>query len=338
MSRQRPTLTLDPVVMKEINNSKVQYNDNDNKNIYSKEYNNLILETINSNIKNEKIKKIAIDILNNIVSQESDKNEEIFNIKDYIIKIFDPKKNIHFAREFDLNKHLTPNGKHPEKLRHYTAILERDDNIIKVFNYQCSHYADFMIILEIAFHLYSSSITERCKYETPNIKNYGRFKLSSTERDEKNFDFNCIFYITMSKIQYKQLKDYIDIFEENSELCYTFEGKIKAIDKCMNEHSLYHNDLGKNNIFIDENNYDNIGIIDYGVATYKQFSAPDYNKKYECPTLLGNNQISPIGVADIDKLDLYHMSKGGKSKKRRNNKNKRKSRRNRRKSKKNQPK
>ena len=317
MSRKLPTLTmidLDVPVYK----TPPTYS--------GEEYNSIIKKHINTKIKNEDIKNIANEIHENIK-----KNREDTTIQNFIINNNNKPDINQNIKDFDFKE----NDIDVDYVISLKNTLYSDKNtIIKVINYQCDPHAEYIIIKELAFQIYSFHISQDCDFITPEILDFGKFKVNNEENIK--FHYNCVFYIHMVKINYPKLEDYIDWFKENPKDCKHIETKIDNINSCMNGKGIYHNDLHPGNILMNENENNEIGILDYGLATDTDEKIEF--KKYGCDTLLGNKETSPVSVANWWDEEGGKSGKSGKSKKRRNNKNKRKTRRNRRKSKKNQPK
>ena len=119
-------------------------------------------------------------------------------------------------------------------------------------------------------------------------------------------------------------KDKINL--DDPETCNGISNKINAIRGCMENNSLYHNDFHQENILVDTENGNKIGILDFGLAD-KENNDFTKNMDYTCDGLKDikrNSTLrSPVSVIRNSDEDFF----GGKRRKSRRRKSSKKSRR-----------
>ena len=111
-----------------------------------------------------------------------------------------------------------------------------------------------------------------------------------------NYTYDCIWLILMNKMNYKTLAEGVkDIDLDNKETCDNLSKKINNVRSCMEYNGLFHNDYHSENILIDTENDNRIGIIDFGLADtgnseefgLEDFGFEDTNSKKQKITAFG---------------------------------------------------
>lgn len=231
------------------------------------------------------------------VNQEKDNTENISYITNVV------KNNIpfviHTRRKFDTGEISTPNYKS------YIYRVNNDSEIVKIINYDCNPLSDYVIIKEIAAQKYAETLSslDKCDFETPSTTKIGRISVPEDLKDK--YDFNCLFFIRMNKLTYKNLIDSIEYLNLNED-CDIIASEINRVVSCLEENNLYHNDLHGENILIDHKNKNGkyrVGLIDYGNATEKPSIL---TQNYDCDTLkrMKRSSMSPSTVAEFPKTPV----------------------------------
>jgi serine/threonine protein kinase len=242
----------------------------------------------NPKIINENMELIKKDILQKIVKPAE--GEE----KEYIKRFLNMKPISTHKRFFEINVASPP------RFISLVFIDTKNKNIVKLYNYNSCIECNNILVNEIASQIYASSLD--CKIKIPTIKKYGMF--ANENRDEK-FSYDTFFYIIMENISdyYKQVGS-LEKLELNDEICNIIESRVNEATKCLGNNKFFHNDLHKENVFIDTENM-KIGLIDFGKAKLdvNEMYRP---KQYLCNKKNYNIGLSPVGV-------------GGKTKRKRHN-------------------
>lgn len=221
----------------------------------SEKENASIDELINTRITNKTVHKLAtyIDrtLLVKDINDSKKEYDNIINNYEYI--------GTHGPRQFDI---MEPNNPY-----YMSSVYINDKNVVKIFNYNCSNAAEFMIIKEMAYQMYASDLSDKCKFKVPLIKSYGKFNV----KDNSKYRYSCIFYIVMEKINFFKLNDALmklNIDNNDKLLCNKIATRLTELNTCLGNNDLHHNDYHKENIMINvlPNNDIDIALIDYGNA------------------------------------------------------------------------
>jgi tRNA A-37 threonylcarbamoyl transferase component Bud32 len=215
---------------------------------------------------------------------------------------------VHARRKFDTGEKSTPSYK--------SYVYSVNNEIVKVLNYNCNPLSDYVIIKEIAAQKYAETLSslDKCDFETPSTTKIGRVIVPKELRSK--YEFNCLFFITMTKITYKKLIDVVQHLNLNED-CNIIADEINRVVSCLEENNLYHNDLhGENILLKKENGNYRVGLIDYGNATEEQAIIESL---YDCDKLMQmkRNVGSPSTITEYPKTPI-----GGKRRKRKMTKRK----------------
>jgi hypothetical protein len=201
-----------------------------------------------------------------------------------------------------------------------TYIYDIDKRqILKIIYCNRIAIASYMIIKELAYQQYAKELSKTCDVEIPEIIAYGRIMLDENTPKIMNNNYECLWFILMEKMQYETLakgieKDKINL--DDPETCNGIANKINSIRNCMENNSLYHNDFHQENILVDTENGNKIGILDFGLAD-KEDTNFTKNMNYTCDGLKefkrNINLKSPVSVIRNSDEDYF----GGKRKSRR---------------------
>jgi hypothetical protein len=277
-----------------------------------------ITDIINTNIDEGPVKYIAYEMAKKI--QEDDKPEKILINLEYLnnslrIQTLSPFVT-HRNREFDTGMLKNP--------KYDTYIYDIDNTqILKIINCSCGALESYMIIKELAYQQYAKDLSINCDVEIPEIIQYGRIMLDEDMRETMKYRHDCLWFILMEKMMYKTLADGIKsgkINLDNPETCNGISNKINAVRRCMEKNKLFHNDFHEENILIDTENGNRIGILDFGLADTENNNFTK-NMDYTCSGLKNikrdNNLKSPISVSiDFDNEYNFNNEYGGKPNKR----------------------
>jgi hypothetical protein len=220
---------------------------------------------IEENIKSIKVKAIANSMADKIRKDETPQNI-LINL-DYLLKIQNLVPIVtHRGRAF--------NAGMPRNPKYDTYVYNIDNiEILKIINCECGEIESYMIIKELAYQVYAKDLSATCDFETPTILNYGRITLENMKKNPKykdfldNYTYDCIWFIVMNKLNYKPLsKGVEDIDLDDKAKCNNLSEKINKVRTCMETNGLFHNDYHSENILIDTENDNKIGIIDFGLA------------------------------------------------------------------------
>lgn len=223
------------------------------------------------------------------VNQDTDNSENIAYITN-IVKNNTPIV-VHARRRFDTGEKSTPSYK--------SYVYSVNNEIVKIINYNCNPLSDYVIIKEIAAQKYAESLSslDKCDFESPFTTKIGRIRVP--EEVKHKYEFDCLFFISMTKLAYKNLINSLEYLNLNED-CNVIADEINRVVKCLEENNLYHNDLHEENLLIDEQNGKyRVGLIDYGNATEKPIKI---SKDYNCETLTQikrGTRSSPTTVAEF---------------------------------------
>ena len=261
-----------------------------------------IEDIIDEKITEGPVKSIAKTMSRKIKKDETSENN--LNYLDYLLKIKTLKPiAFHKGRVFDAGM--------PKNPKYDTYVYDIDNTqILKIINCNCGAMESYMIIKELAYQTYAKNLSNTCNFETPNILDYGRIKLSENMRKNKlyhdfldNYTYDCIWIILMNKMTYKTLAEGVSKIDVNNrEICNNVSNKINTVRRCMEDNGLFHNDFHEENVLIDTENGNKIGIIDFGLADTEQ---SDFTKNWEytCNKLIdikrNRSMKSPTSVSTI---------------------------------------
>jgi len=264
-------------------------------------------ELLHNSIKTPEILDIAMEIATNITQEST-----------YIKNVIDKINN---SNNRPISLHKNRIFEESVETRYYVDIYvySDDDDIIKIYLYDCDNLSDYLLIKEVAMQIYSERIVgPKCDYGVPRIISYGKHILNET--DNIDTSKTCLFFIKMKKILYNNLYNFVKSEEYNETNCDEISTKINTISTCMKLNNLYHNDLHRENIMIDK--YNNISIIDYGRATDNPLKLLTPLETYSCERL---ENIKKIGGNKSKKRRLLQPKINKKSKKRGKNRGNKKS-------------
>lgn len=259
----------------------------------------------------------ALSIAHEVNDETKDQTENVAYITS-IVKNKQPMS-VHARRKFDTGEKSTPSYK--------SYVYDVNDEIIKILNYNCNPLSDYVIIKEIAAQKYAESLSslDKCDFESPSTTKIGRIPVP--EELKEKYEFNCLFFIRMSKLAYKNLINSLEYLNLNED-CDIIADEINRVVSCLEENKLYHNDLhGENILLKEENGRYRVGLIDYGNATEKQVLI---ESPYNCDRLtqMKRGMNSPSTVAEFHKTPVGgKMRRRKKSTKKRQNKRRRKTQR-----------
>jgi len=222
----------------------------------------IIVEKIKSNY----VKSIAITMAEKI--KDDDNLENSLQNLDFLLNIPNFVQIVtHRGRVFNTGM--------LDNLKYDTYVYSIDNtHILKIINCNCDAMESYMIIKELAYQQYAKELSNTCNFETPTILNYGRIMLNENIRKNPkyrdfldDYKYDCIWFIIMNKMNYQPLsKGVNDIDLDDKATCNELSEKINNVRTCMETHGLFHNDYHAENILIDTENDNKIGIIDFGLA------------------------------------------------------------------------
>lgn len=225
-----------------------------------------INDIINEKIKSNRVKSIAITMAEKI--KDDDNLENSLQHLDFLLNIPNFVQIVnHRGRVFNAGMVRNP--------KYDTAVYNIDNTqILKIINCECGEIESYMIIKELAYQQYAKDLSNSCNFETPTILNYGRIILNENIRKNPkyrnfldNYTYDCIWFIIMNKMNYQPLsKGVNDIDLDDKAKCNDLSEKINNVRICMENNGLFHNDYHAENILIDTENDNKIGIIDFGLA------------------------------------------------------------------------
>jgi hypothetical protein len=223
-------------------------------------------DIIDEKIKSNRVKSIAKRMAIKIKDDENEENS-LQNL-DFLLNIPNFDKIIkHTGRVFNTGM--------LDNLKYDTYVYSIDNtHVLKIINCDCNAMESYMIIKELAYQEYAKELSNVCDFETPTILNYGRIMLNENIRKNPkyrdfldDYTYDCIWFIVMNKMNYKSLSEGVaDIDLDDKATCNELSEKINNVRKCMETHGLFHNDYHSENILIDTENDNKIGIIDFGLA------------------------------------------------------------------------
>ena len=271
-----------------------------------------------------RVRDIVDDMVIKIQKDDNPENRS-FNL-DYLINRLNIKALEPFIsrrhRNFDAGMRYNPT---------YDTYIYNIGNtqILKIIYCNRIAIASYMIIKELAYQQYAKELSKTCDVEIPEIIAYGRIMLDENTPKIINNNYECLWFILMERMNYKTLAEGIEkdkINLDDPETCNGISNKINAIRGCMENNSLYHNDFHQENILVDTENGNKIGILDFGLAD-KENNDFTKNMNYTCDGLKDikrNSTLrSPVSVIRNSDEDFF----GGKRRKSRRRKSSKKSRR-----------
>lgn len=163
----------------------------------------------------------------------------------------------------------------------YTStVYSNSQHIAKVYVYEPNDYADFLIVKEIAYQQYAARLVGICNFKTPMIHQFGKYESGG----------KTVFFIVMDKMKWANLASFIrkDKLGMRDALCARVSDKLNALNKCLQDNGLYHNDYHSENILLDIDDDIRVGLIDYGLSTSVPNSFDD-KWVYNCDKLVRRN-------------------------------------------------
>lgn len=141
------------------------------------------------------------------------------------------------------------------------------------------------ILSEVYYHKKFNNFEGTCKFKAPKLIAYGYVNNANDKIDLSN---SFMFYIKMERIDALQVSKLTG--DNASTKCNVTRSKLAAINECLEENHLYHNDLHADNVMLNEEG--EIVIIDFGEATDKLTKFVNFDKfcsKFE-PTKNGGRK------------------------------------------------
>lgn len=287
-------------------NLKIQTNINDTT--HAKKDNRTLKDIIREKISPSELLDTSLEIADEInnISADIERQNVDFVQNNIIARNLTPMV-VHARRQFDTGENTRS---------HYKSyIYDVNNMIIKIINYNCSPLSDYVIIKEIAAQKYAKtlSVPDKCNFETPNVFEIGRFSTSKLpESSQDIFEYNCIFFIIMNKLNYIRLKDYLQSSNfDYDEDCNQLSEEINQVIKCLEDNNLYHNDLHNENILVNTTKSKTthvVGILDYGNASEKPFKIkqPIYNCEMltNIKNIGSKNRMSPISISETEEINI----------------------------------
>ena len=119
------------------------------------------------------------------------------------------------------------------------------------------------------YEMDNNNTNSSCLFKMPMLYNYGfirdKTELLGFEQDE-NME---AFYIQMSVVP----SDYEPASKiRNKERCEIIKNKLISISECFERNELFHNDIHRLNVFVNNNN--DIFLIDFGEASHEENNVP----------------------------------------------------------------
>ena len=139
------------------------------------------------------------------------------------------------------------------------------------------------ILSEVYYHKKFNDLQGTCNFKAPKLIAYGYI-----ENGAPNSDDSFMFYIKMERINALQVSKLTG--DDASAKCNVARSKLVAVNECLEENHLYHNDLHADNVMLNEAG--EIIIIDFGEATDKLTKFVNFDKfcsKFE-PTKNGGRK------------------------------------------------
>ena len=162
------------------------------------------------------------------------------------------------------------------------------DTFTKIFIYSKDSYLEptnvlIKILSEVYYHTEFSKLQDSCKFKIPELISYG-FIEHNDDTSINIYDNMYIFYITMKDIDATPVTKLNELYNDGEVLdkCMAIEQEVDRIDRCLETHNLYHNDLHSDNVMVDKNG--KITIIDFGEASdvlQKPFFSVDFCGKFK---------------------------------------------------------
>jgi serine/threonine protein kinase len=127
------------------------------------------------------------------------------------------------------------------------------------------------ILSEVYYHKKFNNFEGICKFKAPKLIAYGYVQNANDKIDLSN---SFMFYIKMERIDALQVSKLTG--DDASAKCKAARSKLAAINECLEENHLYHNDLHADNVMLNEEG--EIVIIDFGEATDKLTKFVNFDK------------------------------------------------------------
>jgi len=210
---------------------------------------------------NPKIIEIARDIMNYAYSYKKLHNAKIRRIRDSVF----PFVSSHRYKKFD----IYPNPKYN------MYVYKIRNSAYKIYNYEKSSAADFLILREILWQKYAYSISRNCEMKIPKIKDYGYVQ---NNKPDDQFPYSCIFLIEMEWMNIPTLDSQRSTIKETG-TCEDTAKRLNNVQTCMETNGFYHNDFHHQNVLLGEDG--EIGVIDFGRSDVRPVNFENQDK-YRC--------------------------------------------------------
>ena len=162
------------------------------------------------------------------------------------------------------------------------------DTFTKIFIYSKDSYLEptnilIKILSEVYYHNEFSKLQDLCKFKIPELISYG-FIEHNNDTSVNIHDNMYMFYITMKDNDAIPVTKLNELYNDGEALdkCMAIEQEVDRIDRCLEKHNLYHNDLHSDNVMVDKNG--KITIIDFGEASdvlQKPFFSVDFCGRFK---------------------------------------------------------
>jgi hypothetical protein len=214
------------------------------------------------------------------------------------------------------------NSTKPLRVRLHFFENKKDNTFTKTFVYSKDIGSEpeavlIKILSEVYYHKKFNDLQGRCKFKAPQLIEYGYVENGanniSNSHDPGIGSF--MFYIKMERIDALQVSKLTG--SDALAKCKDARSKLVAINRCLEENHLYHNDLHPENVMINE--HGDLVVIDFGEATDKLFKIvnfDDFCRKFE-----------PVSGGARKSRKHIKVIKRGPTKRRRTTKRRRSSRR-----------
>ena len=142
-----------------------------------------------------------------------------------------------------------------------------DGNVVKAFNYDKNDKISRKNANEVIFLRRAHKLNSKCNLRTPIV--YMSQELTVSKPHMKKYKLrDTLFYINMAKMHIPEKSNPLIQELMNGKLfCNRVKRNLTKVNKCLGNHSVYHNDYNDSNLRISPTGQ--IGMIDFGEASNK---------------------------------------------------------------------
>lgn len=179
------------------------------------------------------------------------------------------------------------NSTKPLRVRLHFFENKEDNTFTKTFVYSKDIGSEpeavlIKILSEVYYHKKFNDLQGRCNFKAPQLISYGYVEngANNVSNSDDSGIGSFMFYIKMERIVALQVSKLTG--PDALAKCKAARSKLVAINRCLEENHLYHNDLHPENVMINENG--DLVVIDLGEATDKLFKIvnfDDFCSKFE---------------------------------------------------------